>query len=87
MMARNEKKMQEKLQEIKTQCGRSIETKYIIADFSKLVDVSQYRECMDPVIKDLDIGMVCVNAGWSCAGKYIEISDGDLRGNININLL
>jgi len=39
MISRNEKKMSEKIAEIKSACGKPIEFKYIVADFSKLNDI------------------------------------------------
>ena len=85
MMARNAEKMQTKLAEVKAACGKNIETKYLVGDFSKLADITQYREIFTDEIMNLDIGVVIANAGWGEPGVYHEIPDDDLKGTININ--
>ena len=87
MVSRNEKKMQEKLQEIKAACGRPIECKYIVCDFSKLTDITEYRTLFEPEIANLDIGIVMANAGWGEPNAFHKIPDNDLKGQMNINAL
>jgi len=74
-MARSEKKMQEKIEEIKKACQLPVECKYIVADLGKLNDISEYRALLDKEIENLDIGIVICNAGWTDAGPYAAVSD------------
>ena len=62
VIARNKDKINEKLKVISEGCGRVIETRSVIADFSQLSTIEEYERIADE-IKDLDIGILILNAG------------------------
>lgn len=87
MVSRNENKMQQKLEEIKKDCGKDIECKYIVADFGKLQTMAEYRETFEFPCKDLDIGLVICNAGYGDAFKIVDTPDDYWEGSMKINVL
>lgn len=38
---------------------------YIIADFSKMLKIEDYHETVASKLKDLDVGVLAVNAGFA----------------------
>ena len=67
MVSRNKSKMIEKLEEIQKSTSIPIKTKYIVADFSKMTKYSDYQYIAKE-IKDIDVGMLVLNAGWAVMG-------------------
>ena len=59
--------MIEKLEEIKKSANHEIKTKYIVADFSSMTKYADYQYIAEE-IKDIDIGMLVLNAGWAVMG-------------------
>lgn len=43
--------------------NKNLETKCIIADFSKINSIPEYEAILQDEIKNLDIGIVIINAG------------------------
>lgn len=75
MVARNEKKMQEKLEEVKACVNDSnFECKYVIADFGNMTTIEPYHE-LAAQMADLDIAMLYLNAGYAHTGSLHLISD------------
>ena len=64
IVSRDEKKMQEKLEEIKKSTTKQIKTKSIVADFFKFSKIQDYEKLASQ-LKDLDIGILILNAGWT----------------------
>ena len=62
MIARNEEKMQQKLQEIKEKTGGNVRTMHVVADFSVIKTYEEYEKAMEP-LKNIDIAMLFLNAG------------------------
>lgn len=77
--------MQGKLEEIKKDCGKQIETKYLVADLSKFTSMAQYRELLGTEIENLDIGVVCANAGYGEATMMRDATDDFLETSMNLN--
>ena len=44
MVGRNADKMRSKLEQIKRECGRAIDTDYVIADFAEMNRYAQYQK-------------------------------------------
>ncbi len=59
--------MIEKLEEIKKSASHEIKTKYIVADFSLMTNYADY-EYIAEEIKNIDVGMLVLNAGWAVMG-------------------
>lgn len=89
MVARNEKKMQTRLEEIKAACGKPIECDYIVCDFSNYTKISDYRNILGPKISGdgKDIGVAILNAGYAEPNKIEHNSDDYLETTMNTNAL
>eukprot|EP00352_Strombidinopsis_acuminata_P008060 CAMPEP_0176361282 /NCGR_PEP_ID=MMETSP0126-20121128/17632_1 /TAXON_ID=141414 ORGANISM="Strombidinopsis acuminatum, Strain SPMC142" /NCGR_SAMPLE_ID=MMETSP0126 /ASSEMBLY_ACC=CAM_ASM_000229 /LENGTH=81 /DNA_ID=CAMNT_0017716763 /DNA_START=1 /DNA_END=246 /DNA_ORIENTATION=+ len=78
MVARNEKKMQEKLEEVKDCVDAddepNFECKYVIADFGSMTTIEPYHEIASQMA-DIDIAMVYLNAGYAHPGPLNLVSD------------
>lgn len=90
IVGRNEQKMKEKLQEIKDASMKNgqteIETKYIIADFQKLLTCQEYETVVADPLKDLDIGILIVNAGMMTAGFVEQLSLAEVQTMVSVNV-
>ncbi len=62
IIARNESKINEKLEDIKKKCGKDIKIKCVVADLGKLSTLAEYEK-LALQLKDLDIGLLLLNAG------------------------
>ena len=85
-MARNQKKIDEKLAEIKT-LNSSCQTMSIIADFTKLFSIEEYKTTIAEPLKDMDVAIFALNAGITRIGFYDGISDQDVQDNVMCNAL
>ena len=75
-MARNEKKMKEKIEEIKAECpNKNIKYDYIVADLGNMNSCEQYRTLLEEKTKDMDVAVVIANAGSSSVGDYKDLPD------------
>lgn len=86
IVARNEKKMQEKLAEIVEKYGSHIKTKYVIADFSKMKSIAAYKETIAKQLADIDIAILFVNAGFAMVGCFHENHDDEIERMIDSNV-
>jgi len=82
MVSRNEEKMKQKCEEIKKECrpnDDSFETMTVVADFSKLFTIEDYRTAITEKVSHLDIGIVCLNAGWTIMGTFHKLYDWEVQ--------
>ena len=86
IVARNAKKIDEKLGEIKAKYP-SIETKSIIADFTKLFTIEEYKTNIADHCQDMDVAIFALNAGITRIGFYDGIPDMDVQDNVMCNAL
>lgn len=86
MVARNEEKMQAKIDEIK-KAFPSVECKYIVCDFAKYTKMSEYREIFGPQLENLDIGVGIANAGYTRAYLFEDHKDDFMETIMNVNAL
>ena len=63
--------MQEKLKEIKEYSKKDIKTMSIQADLGKLTKIQEYESIAEK-LKDIDIGILILNAGNSSLGPLID---------------
>jgi len=57
---------------------------YVVADFAKLTKISEY-ENIAAQLKDIDIGMLILNAGWSQVAPFLDYSPDLIEYTLNIN--
>ena len=75
MISRNKEKVDAKLAEVKTKFP-STETVGIKCDFGQLTSMAEYRELVESSeLKDMDIGILCLNAGTFYSGPIDKIDD------------
>lgn len=75
MVARNEEKMKEKLEWLKTQVHESaFQCMYVVADFGQMTTIEPYKE-IAVKMQDLDIAMIYLNAGYAHMGPLKLLSD------------
>jgi len=90
MVARNEKKMQEKLEEVKDCVDAddepNFECKYVIADFSKMTTIDAYHEIANQMA-DMDIAMLYLNAGYAYVGPLHLINDNQCQDQVTLSAL
>ena len=87
MISRNKSKIDAKLEGIK-QKFPNIETIGIEADLSKLVSMADYRDFVQSSgLDNLDIAVLCLNAGLGNIGSFDLMDDSRLESMININEL
>ena len=77
MVARNCEKMTEKLQVI-SEMYPKIKTKQIQFDFSENCSLADYKRILCLPLKDLDIAMLFLNAGYAQIGAFDELADSDV---------
>ena len=55
-----------------------------MADFAKLTKISEY-ENIAAQLKDIDIGMLILNAGWQQAAPFLDLRPDLIEYTVNIN--
>lgn len=86
MVSRNEAKIKAKLMEIKNECQPKNDwfmAKYITVDFAALDSMEDYQTLIFDRVKDLDIGVVVLNAGHAYDGPIEKISNAEMESMIN----
>lgn len=48
--------------------------------------MKQYRERIGEKLKDIDIGILILNAGWREMSPFICLSDDEIEQHVNINV-
>jgi len=84
MMARNEQKMKGKLEVLEKRFPK-ITTRAVVCDFSDVCVIADYRKIVEEQLSDIDIGVVCLNAGIATEGPVALISDQELENEIRVN--
>lgn len=70
IIGRTKSKIDEKLAEIVKKFN--VKTRAVIFDFATLVTINDYREKIANQIKDIDIAMLFLNAGYAQAGAFVD---------------
>merc|ERR1712166_181136 len=76
--------MEEKLSAIKQKFPKC-QTMQVVADFPTLSTLKEYRTLIETNLKDIDIGIVCLNAGILAIGNLTDLADQDFEGVIRVN--
>ena len=53
----------------------SIQTRSVVADFSKMISIQEYVDLVANNFSDMDIGVVCVNAGVASFGPFALVDN------------
>ena len=86
IISRTEEKINNCLKDISA-TSPNIQTKCIVADFGKLTKMSEYREIIQEPLKDLDIGVLVLNAGYFPTPIFEMQPDEYTENIVNINTL
>ena len=86
IISRSKQKIDTKLQEIREKFP-TCKTVGVECDFSKITTVQAYRDLVQKNIAQLDIGVLCLNAGLIKTGCIGEIKDDRLEAVWNVNCL
>ena len=76
IISRNKGKIDTKIDELRKK-HPSVEYKGVQADLSALRTVTEYKELVARELADLDIGVLCLNAGRLAQGPTDLVSDSD----------
>lgn len=86
IIARNPTKIEQKLAELKAKYPK-IKTRGVTFDFSKLVKISDYKEKIGDALKDIDIAMLFLNAGFIRVGPFQGITNQAVENDVTCNAL
>ena len=86
IIARNEKKILERLEEIKKESGKNIKTKCVVADFASITTYAPYAKVAEQ-LSDIDIAMLFLNAGYTQRGPYKDLYPHEIETIVNVNLI
>ena len=76
IIARNESKINEKLSILEKK--HNVKTRCIVFDFAELCFISDYKKRIALKLKDIDIAMLFLNAGFAQGGAFAEQTDQDI---------
>lgn len=75
-------KVKELQKEVADAGGPKFEAKTIVADFSNMRTMEEYRKVIVDKVKDLDVGVVVLNAGHAYNGTYELLSVEEIESQI-----
>ena len=61
-----------------------LKTLAVVADFTKLKRISEYKEAIADKINHLNIGVLVLNAGWVQAGFFNDLYDWEVEKQMQI---
>ena len=67
--------------------NKNLETKCIITDFSKIRSIVEYENILLDEIKDMDIGILIINAGAAEINYFSELKNIEVEEMVNLNAL
>ena len=84
IVARNEAKINNCLDQLKKE-NPKIQTRCVVAPMATMTTVQSYIDAVASKVADLDIGILCVNAGCNFSGPFIETSNENIESMVNVN--
>ena len=84
IVGRSESKINEKLKHIQT-LNPYLKTKCIVFDFQEHTKISDYKEKIALQLNDLDVAILCLNAGFAQIGAFCDITDMDVHKQVSVN--
>jgi len=77
-----------RLSEIKAQAPEvSIETMYIVADFTKLLTMDAYRDTIESKLRNVDVSILILNAGMGEPGPFEKVSENGVSNLLTCNIM
>ncbi len=64
-----------------------MKTRSIVVDFGQLVTIADYKEKIADKLKDIDIAMLFLNAGYLPVGPFADMSYMDIQRTVGCNAL
>jgi short-subunit dehydrogenase len=58
-----------------------------VFDFNELCRIEDYKTKIGDALKDIDIGMLFLNAGYGQCGPFADITNMDVQKICNVNAL
>jgi len=78
--------MKQRLEEIKEH-GKNIQTMYIVADFTKMLTLDDYRNIIESKLRDLDVSILILNAGMASTGPFDKIDEYGISNILTCNMM
>ena len=86
IVSRSEESAKAKLAQIKSEHSK-VQTKCIVADFSTMTSLKDYRERIADKVRGLDVGVVVANAGAGIIGPFEELEPSEVETATKLNVL
>ena len=84
IVSRNLEKIEQKISELR-QDHPNTQFKAVKADIGKMNTMEAYNELVQRELADLDLGVVCLNAGTGCSGPCDLLADKDFESVFTLN--
>ena len=75
--------MDEKLAAIAAK--HQVKTRAVIFDFATLCTIQDYKTKIADQVKDIDIAMLFLNAGYFQCGAFVNQTDEDIQATVSVN--
>ena len=59
----------------------------IIADFSKLYTIEDYRTTIETKLSNIDVSILVLNAGYECGGPMLKVEKAEIEKMVMVNAL
>jgi len=60
---------------------------YVVCDFAKLSTVEEYQVTVANKLKEVDIGVLILNAGTNVMGPFKDIRNDEVERIVNVNAI
>lgn len=76
IIGRSQAKINEKLKEIQEKY--KVETLAVVFDFAELCTIAEYQKKIGDALKNIDVAMLFLNAGFAQCGAFTDITNNDV---------
>ena len=59
----------------------------VVADFSKLLTILDYQTTIGDKLKDVDVAVLVLNAGYLFNGPFKDLTNDEIESHIKLNIL
>ena len=77
--------MDEKLAELTSR--HAVQAKSVSVDFAELRTLNEYKQLVMNKFSDINVGIVCLNAGTVAIGPFDLLTDAEVEASLNVNAL
>ena len=60
---------------------------FIVADFTKMLTLDDYRRTIESRLRDLDVSMLILNAGMAATGPFEKIDEVNASNILTCNMM